>query len=848
MVGIVIVSHSAKLAEGVVQLASQMSGPEVKLRAAGGVDFDADTLGTDPMKILLAIEAVYSKDGVLVLMDLGSAVLNSEMALDFLALDQRKNVVMCEAPIVEGAVAAAVQARLGSSLEQVAAEARNSLGVKIANLGESAGIPADPKNQSGESKSFLQSLRLESAQLRLTVHNPLGLHARPVARFVQTVSRFPETDVQVTNVTTNRGPANARSINALATLGVRQGHEILITLSGAQSQAALNEIQRLADDNFGDHELTHPMRANVVPTPSQIEIRNGSPLIIGTPVSAGIAVAPAQLLRKSLPPVVMRTVSNPEAEWQRFKDALTKTRQQILQSRDYALRNANPYTAEIFDAHILFLEDEALIGPTRSAIMERWINAEAAWQAVVREMTSQYRGLEDDYLSARVIDIEDVARQVLINLMGVDTQPIMPTEAGILVTEELSPSETARLNPKMVKGIATAAGGATSHSVILARSLGIPAVAGLGRSILGIDEGTKLILDGSTGQLWINPDEELITSYRNRAERETSEKKLMLTASLKPALTLDSHRIEVAANIGGTADARAANKVGAEAAGLFHTEFLFLDRQIAPNEEEQFLVYNATAEALGGRPLVIRTLDAGGDKPIPYLDIGHEENPYLGYRAIRLCLDRPDLFKIQLNAIVRVAATHPLKVMFPMIATINEWRRARALLAESINDVRSRGLPVPKRIETGIMVEVPSTAVLADQFATEVDFFSIGTNDLTQYTLAAERGNPRVANLSDALHPSILRLINMVVEAAHKRGKWVGVCGEAGGDPVAVPILVGLGVDELSMGASAIPRAKQIIRQLTYANLKQKVLPLLALESADAVRKAAGEMFNLSIS
>lgn len=226
---------------------------------------------------------------------------------------------------------------------------------------------------------------------------------------------------------------------------------------------------------------------------------------------------------------------------------------------------------------------------------------------------------------------------------------------------------------------------------------------------------------------------------------------------------------------------------------VFSAPSFSLDRQIAPNEEEQFLVYNATAEALGGRPLVIRTLDAGGDKPIPYLDIGHEENPYLGYRAIRLCLDRPDLFKIQLNAIVRVAATHPLKVMFPMIATINEWRRARALLAESINDVRGRGLPVPKRIETGIMVEVPSTAVLADQFATEVDFFSIGTNDLTQYTLAAERGNPRVANLSDALHPSILRLINMVVEAAHKRGKWVGVCGEAGGDPVAVPILVGSG-------------------------------------------------------
>lgn len=847
MVGIVIVSHSAKLAEGVIELASQMSGPEVKLRAAGGVDFDPDMLGTDPMKVMAAIEEVYSDDGVLVLMDLGSAVLNAEMALEFLPEEQRSKIVLCEAPIVEGAVAAAVQAKLGSTLEQVAAEARNALGAKIANLGEAAGMEMPPENLADSSKSFLQSLHLESAQLRLTVANPLGLHARPVARFVQVVGRFPETEVQVTNLTSGRGPANARSINALATLGVRQNHEILIELSGAQAQAALSEIQRLADDNFGDDAQLHPIRDSVVASASQLEISNGSPLIIGTPVSSGIAIGNAQLLRKTLPPVVMRTIADPESEWRRFGSALNKTRSQIQLSRTHALRNANPHTAEIFDAHLLFLEDETLLGPTRSAIIERWINAESAWQTIIQETGGHYRRLEDEYLRARVADIEDVGRQVLVNLMGIDPQPMFPNEPGILLTEDLSPSETIQLNPRIVLGIATVAGGATSHSAILARSLGIPAVVGLGRSILEVEEGTPLVLDGSSGQIWIAPGDGLIASYRSRSERETREKQGMLAASAHPAHTLDGRQVEIAANVGGTADARAAVKAGAEAAGLFRTEMLFLDRRSAPSEEEQMLVYQATAEAMDKRTVIVRTLDAGGDKPIPYLNISREENPFLGYRAIRLCLDRPDLFKTQLRAIVRVAANHPIKIMFPMIATISEYRQAVALLAEASNEVRARGIAVPERIETGIMVEVPSTAVMAAQFAAEVDFFSIGTNDLTQYTLAAERGNPRLANLADALHPAVLKLIHNVVEAAHAHGKWVGVCGEAGGDPAAVPILVGLGVDELSMSAPAIPRAKQIIRQLDYAQLQQQVLSLLDLDSAEAVRKRAGELFDFSI-
>ncbi|MFN8442313.1 MAG: phosphoenolpyruvate--protein phosphotransferase [Caldilineaceae bacterium] len=848
MVGIVIVSHSAKLAEGVVELASQMSGQEVKLRAAGGVDFDTDTLGTDPMKVVVAIEEVYTDDGVLVLMDLGSAILNAEMALEFLPEAWRTHICLCEAPLVEGAVAAAVQARLGNSLEQVAAEARAALGAKIANLGGAAAIIEPSPPSTTEPQNLIPSTQPDTTQIRLTVHNHLGLHVRPLARLVQLVGGFPKVEVHVANLTKGRGPASARSINALATLGVRQHDEILISLTGAEAEAAANQIQTLAASNFGDEEAPQPFSLPVTVDHQSLETQDGSPSLAAIPASTGIAVGTAHFLRRSLPPVQMRIVNDPEFEWTRYLAAIKKTQAQIQRSRADALRMSDRQTAEIFEAHLLYLEDEALLEPTRATIWEHGINAEWAWQDAIHGLISQYRELDDEYLRARITDVEDVAQQVLANLMDVSIQVTLPTEPGILIAEDLSPSDMTRLTPRLVKGIASATGGATSHSSIIARSLGIPAVVGLGRAILEVEEGTELVLDGSTGQVWIDPDPNLVAVYRKRAEQENAEKQFLLAASARPARTLDGRRIEVAANISGTADARAARKAGAEAAGLFRTEFLFLDRLQAPTEEEQYLVYRATAEAMENHPLIARTLDAGGDKPIPYLNIDPEQNPYLGYRAIRICLDRPDLFKAQLRSIVRVAANHPIKIMFPMVATLSEWRRARSLLNEAINEVRAKGVSLPDRIETGIMVEVPSTAVMADQFAAEVDFFSIGTNDLTQYTLAAERGNPRLSGLADALHPSILNLIHQVVEAAHAHGKWVGVCGEAGGDPMAVPILVGLGVDELSMGALAIPRTKQIIRQLNYAELQQQVLPLLALESAEAVRKAADGLFNLSIS
>lgn len=832
MVGIVIVSHSAKLAEGVAELARGMAGPDVRLAATGGLNLPDQPLGTDAGLVLQAVEQVYSDDGVLVLMDLGSAVLSAEMALEQLPAERRRRVVLCEAPFVEGALAAAVQARLGSSLEQVTAEARGALASKIVHLG-SPPEPAPTESAAAPSGA--------TRTLNIIVHNQLGLHARPAARFVQTAGRFPDTDIRVQNLTAGRGPASAKSINAVTTLGVRQNHEIQITAAGPQAEVALAALRQLAADNFGDMEESQIPISNIQ-SPAAVQASGIRPPVSsfhGLPASPGLALGPARLFRPTIPEIPAHLITDPQAEWEALVAALDKTRRQIQATLETVARRTDPYAAAIFEAHLLFLDDDSLRQPTSRAIYEDKLNAAAAWQRAVEMVANEYRTLEDEYLRARAADVTDVGRQVLLNLLGgAMDQPII-RERGILIAADLTPADTAHLDPALVIGIGTAFGGPTSHSAILARALGIPAVVGLGDAILQLAEGTPLILDGQAGYLWPNPAETVVANYTQKAEAARVAQVAARAASAGPAITRDGKRIEVVANIGSVADARAAVAAGAEGVGLFRTEFLFLDRRTAPDEAEQYAAYRAAAEVLGReRPLIIRTLDVGGDKPLPYIDVGTEANPFLGWRGIRLCLAQPELFKIQLRAILRVAAEFPVKVMFPMIAIVAEFRAAKALLAEARDEVQRRGQAVPQRIEIGIMVEIPAAALRAWQFAPEVDFFSIGTNDLTQYTLAAERGNARVANLADAFQPAVLDLIRQTAEVAHAHGKWVGVCGELAGDPLAVPLLIGLGVDELSMSAPAIPRVKQIIRALDYASVRVQAQSALELETPEAIRSA----------
>lgn len=439
------------------------------------------------------------------------------------------------------------------------------------------------------------------------------------------------------------------------------------------------------------------------------------------------------------------------------------------------------------------------------------------------DFAQMLEGMEGEVFRQRAADVRDVAARVLRDLGGQSgVEPLAGmTRPSVLVARDLTPSETAQIDPTRVLGICTAAGGATSHTAILARSLGVPAIVGLGDAVLQLAEGTPLIVDGARGQLWVEPDAATETRLRNQQAAERRAREQALAVAGQPAITQDGHQVAVWANVGDVATARLAREMGAEGIGLLRTEFLFLDRTEPPTEDEQEATYRAIAEAMGGLPVTVRTLDIGGDKPAPYLEMEAEPNPFLGNRAIRLSLAHPEVFKVQLRAILRVGADYPLRIMFPMIATLDELQRAKALLAEARAELEARGAPVAEDMPVGIMVEIPAAAIAADLLAKEAAFFSLGTNDLTQYTFAADRGNPAVAALGNALHPAILRQVRLVVDAAHAAGHTASVCGEMASDSRAVPLLVGLGIDTLSVNPAAAPDTKAAIRGLSYAETKK---------------------------
>ncbi|MGD2049859.1 MAG: phosphoenolpyruvate--protein phosphotransferase [Chloroflexota bacterium] len=821
MVSIVIVSHSAKLAEGAQELAHQMVQGEVALAAAGGIDDPENPIGTDAMKVHEAINAVYSEDGVVVLMDLGSALLSAEMALEFLSPEQQANVYLCEAPLVEGLMAAAVQASVGGNVQQVMAEARGALAVKENQLQPAATTEvAEPVAEQTEPAGPVE-------ELSLVIRNRLGLHARPAALFVSTANRF-EADILVKK---GDKSATAKSINQVATLGVRQGDEILVTATGADATLALAAIKSLADDNFGESEEdiveTEPLPATIRPADE------GE--LAGIAASPGIAIGPVVQYRPRLPEVPLLQVNDPAGEWARLQEAIDQAKGEIQAIHEQAVRQAGATEAAIFEAHLLFLQDPALVEVARSRLFDESINAEAAWYDVVEETAGSYKALDDPYMQARAADVLDVGQRVLQHLMAFEPPTLDFEEPAILLAADLKPSDTARLDPAKVLGICTELGGATSHSAILARALGIPAIVGLGAALEAIPDGQTIAIDGRQGRLWLQPDNEQLAKLQASRAEWLADQQRAKEASAGTAVTQDGHRIEVAANIGGPHDAPIALEFGAEGVGLFRTEFLFLDRETAPTEEEQLAAYRQVAETMAGKPLIIRTLDVGGDKPLPYIDLGEEDNPFLGWRGIRFCLDQPGIFKPQLRAILRASSGHNIKLMFPMIGALDEVVTAKKLLDVVREELMAEGLPFDEDMEVGIMIEVPSAVAIADQLAAEVDFFSIGTNDLTQYVMAADRGNAKVSGLANALQPAVLRMVQMTVQAAHAVGIWVGMCGELAGNPLATPVLVGLGLDELSMNAPAIPNVKEAIRGLTLDKAREIATNVLQCNSAELV-------------
>ncbi len=809
MVGLVIVSHSAALADGVVELAREMGGEEVAIAAAGGMD--DGTIGTDAERVRLAVEEIRSADGVLILMDLGSALMSAEMAVEMVDPDGGP-VVLCGAPLVEGAVAAAARARGGASLEEVAREARGALRMKTAQLGEET-----PESQSEAAPAPADDA--EALELRLRVEPRLGLHARPAARFVAAVADL-DARVEVRNATRSTGPADGRSLTGLAVLNVRQGDELVVHARGDQAAEALDALRALAAENFGDVEAgpdepapAGPREAAPAATPDEPVARAGAGMapasgtrLSGVPASAGIAIGPARWLRAQEPPVDERPPGSPEEERARLDAARAAVREELEAARTAVVGRGGAAEAEIFTAHALLLDDVALAGPALRDI-DAGAGAGRAWRAAAQEAAAAFRALDDPYLRERAIDVEDVARRVLARLAGTPSGSA-PEGPGIVCAEELTPGAAVGLDPGAAWGIVTARGGATAHAAILARALGIPAVVGAGDALLAIAEGTALILDGEAGTIDVDPGEEAVAAQEARQESAAQARRALLAQAAEPAVLRDGRRVEVFANVGSPAEARAAIDQGAEGVGLLRTEFLYLDRTTPPAEDEQVAVLSEIAAALDGRPLVVRTLDAGADKPLPFLRQAPEDNPFLGRRGIRLSLAEPDLLRTQLRAIVRVAEERPLKVMFPMVATLEELRAARAALDAARKELSSRA-----ELEVGVMVEVPALALQAALIAPEVDFFSIGTNDLAQYTMAAERGNAALAGLLEASLSPVLALIAQVTAAAEAHGRWVGVCGELAGEPEAAVLLVGLGVRELSMAASRIPAVKAALRE-----------------------------------
>lgn len=565
----------------------------------------------------------------------------------------------------------------------------------------------------------------------------------------------------------------------------------------------------------------------------------------GIAASNGIAIAKAYTLE--MPDLSFATIKidQPKDEIKRLQDALDISKQELEKIREHARVSVGDEHAEVFSAHLLVLSDPELITPIEDKITNEQVNAEAALDEVAQMFIKMFEEMDNDYMRERAADIKDVTERVMAHLLNVSfPDPALINEEVIVIAEDLTPSDTAQLNKQFVKGFTTNIGGRTSHSAIMARSLEIPAVVGTRTVTSDASDGDLIIVDGIEGKVFINPADDLLAEYQDKQADFAKQKELWAKLKDEPTVSKDGVAVELAANIGTPADVEGVLNNGGEAVGLYRTEFLYMGSNDFPTEDEQFEAYKSVLEQMDGKPVVVRTLDIGGDKELSYLDLPEEMNPFLGVRAIRLCLERKDIFRTQLRALLRASKYGNLKIMFPMIATLEEFREAKALLIEEKENLVGEGVEVADGIEVGIMVEIPSTAVAARQFAKEVDFFSIGTNDLIQYTMAADRMNENVSYLYQPYHPAILALVNNVIEAAHAEGKWTGMCGEMAGDPIAIPILLGLGLDEFSMSATSILPARTQIKELSKEEMASYKDELLSMSTADEVEAFIREKTN----
>lgn len=569
--------------------------------------------------------------------------------------------------------------------------------------------------------------------------------------------------------------------------------------------------------------------------------------VTGIAASDGYASAKAYRLVEPDLTVSKNLVDDPEKEIVRLNEALARSTEELEHIREIAAESLGEEEAQVFDAHIMVLGDPELTSQVETKIKDDHVNAEYAFYKVTDSFIGIFESMEDNpYMQERAADIRDVRKRVIASLLGVKLPtPASIDEEVIIIADDLTPSDTAQLNKKYVKAFVTNMGGRTSHSAIMARSLEIPAIVGTGEITDLVEEGTLLLVNGNEGIITVDPTEEEIADHNQKSHEFSEMKAAWDILKNEPSVTEDGHAVELAANIGTPKDLDGVLANGAESVGLYRTEFLYMDSPELPSEEVQFEAYKTVLENMGDKSVVVRTMDIGGDKKLPYLSLPEEMNPFLGYRAIRVSLEEDHIFRTQLRALLRASAYGQLQIMFPMIATLEEFRDAKAIYEEEKEKLISENIPVSDDIQVGIMVEIPSAAVLADQFAKEVDFFSIGTNDLIQYSMAADRMNERVSYLYQPYNPAILRLTKHVIDAAHREGKWAGMCGEMAGDPIAVPLLVGLGLDEFSMSATSILKTRSQVKTLNYEKMQELAHKAITeCSTSEEVAKLVAEYVN----
>jgi multiphosphoryl transfer protein len=821
MVGLVLVSHSRPLAEAAVDLIRRTVDPKLSIVYSGGIGDSREELGTDAVEIQEAITKVYSREGVLVLMDIGGAILSAETAKDLLEPELRERVLLTSAPLVEGGISAAVQAQLGASISEVAKAARESLLPKQDQLQD--GAPAEEKTQSVATPHGPEILDV-------TIENEYGLHLRPAATLIKTLAGFPG-EVFIENRSAGRGPVPAKSLVDVTRLQIRKGDSVRFSISSPNPRPLIDSIRSMVATQFGEFPQQPVVTAKAAGEPP----KSGA---FG--VSRGIATGHPVFLASTaeeIPTHTIQTDSDVASEISRLHSALRASAEEFrvrVRRLQTALR---PAELDVFEAQRMILEDPTILREVEQKIRKARLNSAAAWHEVFARHAADQDRADDPYFRTRAADLREVERIGLAHMVEAKESSSLPekpfTDARILVCDELTPSLAEKLYRLRASGVIQLHGGATSHGAILARALNLPAIGGAKAYQEKIRAAQIVAINGAEGTLWIDPPPDLLERLKNAEQFEHAQLKEALEKSEQPALTQDGVYVLVAANAGSAQDISNAHKYGAELVGLFRSEFLFQRFNHEPDEQEQLDAYRDALKTDGkALPINLRLLDVGGDKPLKFLRSLKETNPFLGVRGVRLLFANPGFFRTHLRALLRLADLVPIRLLVPMVTDVVEIIDLKRLLDEVAQRLKDEDVAHRWPLPFGAMIETPSAVLLIDQILPYVDFVSIGTNDLTQYVLCAERGSPALSAFADSLHPAIVRICQQLIQKCHQTGAEVSVCGEVASDADAIPILLGLGLREFSVAPTAIPGTKALIRKLDAGLIAAQLSPKVASFSA----------------